>query len=197
VLRKRQPKRRATGEQAGDPAAALAAAAKLLARREFCSIELGAKLLARGFEPGAVRSALGQLIEERYLDDERYARLFVSLRADRGQGPLRIRRDLAGLGLPRALIDAQLAAHGGWASLAHEQLTRRFGSSAPRSWPEKARRLRFLQYRGFSNDDIRSAFGPESAELESALEASLETELDTDLENDLNAPPDTDLDTDV
>jgi regulatory protein len=186
-LRKRQPKARATSEQAGDPAAALAAAATLLARRDFCSIELGAKLLARGFEPDAVRAALGELIEQRYLDDERYANRFVAMRAERGQGPRRIRRDLAGLGLPVQLIEAQLAAHGEWARGARQALIRRFGRAPPRSWADKARRLRFLQYRGFSNDDIRSALGPEAsadlaAELESDLDADLETDLDTDLD---------------
>jgi regulatory protein len=179
VLRKRQPKARATSEQAGNPSAALAAAAALLARRDFCSIELGAKLMARGFEPAAVRAALEELIERRYLDDERYASRFVAMRAERGQGPRRIRRDLAELGLPAELIEAQLVAHGEWASLAHQVLTRRFGRSAPRSWPDKARRLRFLQYRGFSNDDIRSALGPEaSADLATELESNLDADLD-------------------
>ncbi|MFI4869996.1 MAG: regulatory protein RecX [Steroidobacterales bacterium] len=177
MLRKRQPKARAAGEQAADPAAALATAATLLARRDFCTIELGAKLLARGFGPDAVRSALAQLIERRYLDDQRYARRFVELRADRGQGPRRIRRELAELGLPAQLIEAQLAAHGEWARLAREVLTGRFGRSPPRSWPDKARRLRFLQYRGFSIDDIRSALGPEA-------NADVETELEGDLDPD-------------
>ena len=181
MLRKRQPKGRATSEQAGDPAAALAAATTLLARREFCSIELGAKLSAQGFEPDAVRSALEELIDRRYLDDERYARQFVLIRAERGQGPLRIRRDLAELGLPAALIEAQLESHGEWAGLARQVLTRRFGAKPPRSWPDKARRMRFLQYRGFSNDDIRSALGPDgTADFETDIETDSETDLDTD-----------------
>jgi regulatory protein len=157
--------------QAGDPAAALAAAVTLLARREFCSIELGAKLAAQGFEPDAVRSALEELIERRYLDDERYTRQFVVIHAERGQGPLRIRRDLAQLGLPAALIETQLGSHGEWASLARQVLTRRFGAKAARSWPEKARRMRFLQYRGFSTDDIRSALGADAID-------GLETDID-------------------
>jgi len=60
-LRKRQPKGRATSGEAGDPAAALAAAVTLLARREFCSFELAAKLAAKGYTPEAVRSALDEL----------------------------------------------------------------------------------------------------------------------------------------
>ena len=178
MLRKSQPKRRATSEQAGDPAAALAAAVTLLARREFCSIELGAKLTAKGFEPAAVRAALADLIERRYLDDERYARQFVVIHAERGQGPVRIRRDLAQLGLPAALIETQLESQGDWAAVARRVLTRRFGAAPPRSWPDKARRMRFLQYRGFATDDIRSALGVETGEPGT-------DELDTDMDTDL------------
>ncbi|MGA2861555.1 MAG: regulatory protein RecX [Steroidobacteraceae bacterium] len=173
MSRKRQPKGRAASEQAGEPAAALAAAVTLLARRDFCSVELGAKLSAQGFEADAVRAALEDLIDRRYLDDERYARQFVVYRAERGQGPLRIRRDLAELGLQAALIETQLESHGEWVSLARQVLTRRFGRAPPRNWPDKARQMRFLQYRGFSNDDIRSALGPAGTD-------DLETDLDTD-----------------
>ena len=181
MLRKRQPKGRATSEQAGDPAAALAAAVTLLARREFCSIELGAKLTAKGFEPDAVRAALAELIERRYLDDERYARLFVVIHAERGQGPVRIRRDLAQLGLPAALIETQLESQGEWAAVARRVLTRRFGAAPPRSWPDKARRMRFLQYRGFATDDIRSALG---AAASGGAEIDIETDMDTDIDTD-------------
>jgi regulatory protein len=171
VLRKRQPKGRATSEQAGDPAAALAAAVTLLARREFCSIELGAKLSAQGFTPEAVRPTLVELIERRYLDDERYVRQFVVIHAERGQGPQRLRRELAELGLPAALIESQLESHGDWAALARQVLTRRFGASPPRGWPDKARRMRFLQYRGFSNDHIRSALGADATDVDTDLDA--------------------------
>ena len=171
--------------QAGEPAAALAAAVTLLARREFCSIELGAKLAARGFEPGAVRSALEELVERRYLDDERYTRQFVVIHAERGQGPLRIRRDLAELGLPAALIESQLESHGEWAALARKVLSRRFGAKPPRGWPDKARRMRYLQYRGFANDHIRSALGSDaSGGLEMDIETGTETDIDTELDAD-------------
>ena len=183
MLRKRQPKARAPSERTGDPAAALAAAVTLLARREFCSIELGTKLAAQGFEPDAVRFALGELIERRYLDDERYARQFVVTHAERGQGPVRIRRDLAGLGLPATLIEAQLESHveshGAWAALARQVLTRRFGERAPRGWPDKARRMRFLQYRGFAAEDIRAALGADAA---GGFEMDIDTHTDTDLD---------------
>jgi regulatory protein len=182
VLRKRQPKGRATSGEAGDPAAALAAAVTLLARREFCSFELAAKLAAKGYTPDAVRAALAELIERRYLDDERYARQFVVIHAERGQGPLRIRRDLAQLGLPAALIETQLESQGGWAAVARRVATRRFGTAPARSWPDKARRMRFLQYRGFATDDIRSALGLQAGDIETDMDT--DTDIDTDMDTD-------------
>lgn len=179
MLRKRQPRRRASSEQAGDPAAALAAAVTLLARREFCSNELAARLTARGFEPDTVRATLAELVERRYLDDERFARQFVVVHAERGQGPQRIRRDLAGLGLPPALIDTHLASYGDWAALARRVIARRFGATPPAGWPETARRMRFLQYRGFANEHIRSAVGADALELEANMD---EMDADTDMD---------------
>jgi len=37
----------------------------------------------------------------------------------------------------------------------------KFGLEAPASWAQRARRARFLQYRGFSSDHIRAATGAE------------------------------------
>jgi regulatory protein len=154
-------------EQAGNATAALAAAVVLLSRRDFCSAELAARLDADGFTGEAVQAALAELSERRYVDDERYARAFVAVRTERGQGPLRIRRDLIELGLDTALADAALQGHadtqGGWSRLAREVRIRRFGLPAPSDWRETARQARFLQYRGFSNDDIRAAVGDDAA----------------------------------
>jgi SOS response regulatory protein OraA/RecX len=61
-------------------------------------------------------------------------------------------------------------------------LTRRFGAAPPRSWPDKARRMRFLQYRGFATDDIRSALGAETGKLDTD---ELDTDIDTDMDTDL------------
>jgi len=139
--------------------AALAAAVTLLARRDYCSCELTARLSSRGFEPEAVRVTLEELHTRHYLDDERYARQFVERGARRGHGPVRIRQELSELGLKPELTEHALAEHGEWSVLARQVRARRFGAKAPGTWPEKARQARFLQYRGFSNDDIRSALG--------------------------------------
>jgi regulatory protein len=95
------------------------------------------------------------------LNDERYAANFVAYHADRGQGTLRIARELRDLGLSEETIEAALASGPDWRALAREVRIRKFGLPAPADWAEKARQARFLQYRGFSSDHIRSAIGPD------------------------------------
>jgi regulatory protein len=145
--------------QRSDPEAARAAAIGLLARRDFASGELRAKLLSKGYAGEAVAEALSALAEERLLDDARYAENYVAAHFSRGQGPLRIAADLRAFGLSDALVDAALGAGGDWHTLAREVRSRKFGPEPPPDWAERARQARFLQYRGFSSDHIRSALG--------------------------------------
>jgi regulatory protein len=159
-LRKRAPRRAAAADPKDASAAELAAVA-LLARRDFASGELGSKLRARGFDPGVVEELVTRLRARGLLDDERYAGHFVQYHSARGQGPVRIRRDLAAVGVDAALIDAALETVPDWAALAREVRRRRFGAKPPELWREKGRQARFLQYRGFSNDHIRTALGPD------------------------------------
>lgn len=161
MLRKKPRRRELTPEQAVDAAAAGAAAVVLLARRDFCSAELRHKLEAQGFEAATVQAIVREFIERGYLNDERYGRQFVAYHAERGHGPLRIERELAQRGLDAALITEALAEAEDWTQRARELRIRRFGLRIPERWPEKAKQARFLQYRGFSNDHIRSAFGSE------------------------------------
>ena len=148
-------------EAAGDPGAARVAALGLLARRDYFSAELRGKLLERGFEPDATAEALQLLAAERLLDDARCIERFVAYRAERGHGPLRIALDLKTHGAPVELIPSALEAGADWRALAREVRRRKFGAGAPGSWAERARQARFLQYRGFSSDDIRAATGAE------------------------------------
>jgi regulatory protein len=146
-------------ERRADPGAVRAAAVTLLARRDFAHRELHDKLTSRGFDAASVTAVLAELSGERLLDDERYAQNYVSFHARRGQGPVRIAADLRQHGLSGESIDAALASGPDWHALARSARVARFGPKAPGSWAEKARQARFLQYRGFSSDHIRTATG--------------------------------------
>ncbi len=135
-----------------------------MARREHCTAELRTALRDRGYAPEAIEPALVELTEERLLDDHRYAAATVRAQVGRGQGPRRIRLDMAEAGLAPALIDEALAEGPDWRQLASDVRRRRFGEEPPSDWAERARQARFLQYRGFSNDHIRSALGSSGAD---------------------------------
>jgi regulatory protein len=146
-------------EAATDPDAVRAAALTLLARHDWLTGELSAKLQAGGCDPQVTAKVIAELVQERLLDDARYAERYVASRAERGQGPMRIAADLASLGAPRELIEAAVASGPDWRTLAGAVRRRKFGAQPPDSWADKARQARFLQYRGFSSDHIRAATG--------------------------------------
>ena len=148
-----------TSDQAADPAAARSAAIGFLARRDFATGELRGRLERKGFAAEAAASAVAELVEERALNDDRYAANYVSYEVARGHGPLRIAAQLKSLELPGELIESALAGGADWRALAREVHRRKFGPDPPTDWTQKARQARFLQYRGFSSDHIRSALG--------------------------------------
>ena len=150
------------GDEDWTPARAEAAAVRLLARREHSRAELARKLARRGVPGELVEATLDALGARRLQSDSRYAETLVNSRIGRGQGPVRIRRELAEQGVSSAEIEAALAAaDADWFELARDVRRRRFGSDVPAEWKERARQARFLEYRGFSGDQIRHALGSE------------------------------------
>jgi regulatory protein len=152
---------RVTAEDSRDPERLRASAIALLARRDFASGELAQKLKHQGYDDELVKESIDELTAEGMLNDARYAEHFVSYHADRGEGPLRIEAELKEFGLASDLIQSALDAGPDWKARARDVRIRRFGAEVPDTWPEKARQARFLQYRGFSGDQIRAALGPD------------------------------------
>jgi regulatory protein len=136
----------------------------LLARREYSRGELATTLQRKGFEPQAVAEVLSELAGEGLLDDGRYAEALVRQLVARGKGPARIRQAMQEAGIASDRIAAAMEAGPDWSALAAEARQRKFGAGIPRSWPERARQMRFLQYRGFSGDQISGALGAAETE---------------------------------
>jgi regulatory protein len=128
----------------------------LLARREHSRVELERKLAAKSFAPDLIHAVLDKLESDGLLSSERFAQSFVAARYAKGQGPYRIRRELAerGIDAPGRFVDD---ARFDWDSLARATRAKRFGDARPGTLSEKARQARFLEYRGFSQDQIRQA----------------------------------------
>jgi regulatory protein len=146
-----------------DDAGARAAAMAWLARRDYASKELRAKLDAKGFAAAVAEAVIADLAREGLLNDERCAQNYVAYHAGRGQGPIRIAAELRRHGVAAGLIEAALDSGPDWSALARKVCRAKFGSQPPASWAQRARQARFLQYRGFSSDHIRAATGAEPA----------------------------------
>ena len=79
-------------------------------------------------------------------------------RINQGKGPVRIRLELNERALDGAAIDRALeAADADWYCLAREVRVQKFGPALPADFREKARQMRFLQYRGFDSEAIQVA----------------------------------------
>ena len=132
----------------------------LLARREQTRGELLQKLDKAGFEPEIALDAVQQLTDEGLQSDRRFAEAFVQSRYRAGKGPARIRAELRGKEIPGSMVDEVLSDFdGNWYALAVEVREKKFGAAPAEDFTEKARQMRFLQYRGFDPDHIASACG--------------------------------------
>jgi len=131
----------------------------LLARREHSEFELRQKLHTREFEANDIDIAIDRLFEKDYLSDERFAISTCRHRANRGYGWRYIANELKQKGVCSTIIQQlQNNCEIDWYLQAELAYNKRFGELRVKdtqySQKEKAKRIRFLQYRGFSTDEI-------------------------------------------
>ncbi len=142
----------------GDPKEARKKAMDYLARREYGFDELIKKLETAGFCSDIAADVVLVLRDDGLQSDERFAGSFVQSRISQGKGPARIRQELKERGLGSPLVtEALQATDTDWYALALDIRVRKFGTDLPVDFKEKARQMRFLQYRGFEQDHIQTA----------------------------------------
>ncbi|MDE2145680.1 MAG: regulatory protein RecX [Burkholderiales bacterium] len=130
---------------------------ELLAARDHSRFELSRKLIAKGHDPGAVESALADLTRDGWLDERRFVEGYVRARAGRGFGPVRIAHELRERGIDSGLIAVQVDEGGhDWRERLRAVRHKRFGAAPPKDFKDRARQARFLEYRGFAPEQIRS-----------------------------------------
>lgn len=132
----------------------------MLARREHARGELTSKLAARGGGKAAVERVLDALEAQGLLSEERFTEQYVRARIGRGHGPRRIREELRQRGVGAAAAGKALDRDPAfWSERASCERRRRFGEAMPADYREWVRQARFLERRGFTQEQIRSALG--------------------------------------
>jgi regulatory protein len=130
----------------------------MLAGREYLQSQLAEKLAKKFDNSAYIPEVLERLVEENLQSDYRFIEAFIRSRISRGQGETRIRLELKQRGANLALVSQLLAeAEIDWYELAFQTATNKFGQSKPVDAKEKAKRMRFLQYRGYNFDQINYA----------------------------------------
>lgn len=137
-----------------DPVVALRVAAlRLLTRRDYCRAELKGKLAAQAESEEQLDAVLDTLQAERLLSDQRYASQRAVARGSR-YGNARLKQELRQHGVGDDDIATALPEAGDETERCQAVWARKF-RNLPQSAEERAKQMRFLQYRGFSGDAIR------------------------------------------
>ena len=140
-----------------NPADIRLAAMNLLARREHSLKELQQKLRKRFPDATLVDEQLARLVAENLQSDSRYAESYVRQRAGRGFGLSRVRQEMRERGISDTDIQTACDSAGvDWSEIARQVYAKKFGDAPAADMKERARRARFMQYRGFSQDDYSS-----------------------------------------
>ncbi|MDG2046595.1 MAG: regulatory protein RecX [Halioglobus sp.] len=135
------------------PADIRMAAMNLLARREHSVRELRNKLKRRFPDDAVIDEQIARLTCENLQSNLRFAESYARQRIGRGYGPVRVREELrergaSNLDVAAAMVELQVD----WLAVASEVVRKKFGVLPPSDIKEKARRARFMQYRGFTAD---------------------------------------------
>ncbi len=162
----------------------MARAARYAASSERCTSQLRRKLRDWGAAPADAERVLTRLVDERLVDDARFARVYAHSKQRQGWGALKVRAALRQLSLPDAAIAAALAelaqeaGEGPKAGAdprllkALEQKARALKAQPARE--RSARLYRFALQRGFAPAQIRVALAqlgaPPEVEAESPFE---------------------------
>ncbi|GAA3540997.1 regulatory protein RecX [Zobellella aerophila] len=133
-------------------------ALRLLSRREHSRRELLTKLRQRQFSEPQITRVLDRLEQQNWLRDSRFAALLVRQQILKKHGPMRIRAELFQKGVAQSLGEQALAeAEVDWFELAKTCYLSRFAPEPTLLPKERARRIRYLQGRGFNHEHIQYA----------------------------------------
>jgi regulatory protein len=132
-----------------------------LARREHSRRELQDKLSKKGCDAALAAEVVNKLESERLVSDDRFMESLIRARRNRGYGPLRIQKELREKGVaPEAIANWLDVTSREWIDDIRRVQRKKFGGRIPKSYAERARQARFLQYRGFTYDQIQQLLDP-------------------------------------
>ena len=128
----------------------------MLGRREHSEQEFKQKLLDLEADPIEVDAIVEEFKSQNYQSDQRMADMIVRANVRKGRGPARVKQTLRERHVAPELAQENLE-ETDWLAMARALREKKFGAELPTEAKEKARQLRFLQYRGFDGSTCSKA----------------------------------------
>ena len=132
---------------------------RLLSRREHSQTELRKKLVDSELDKDLIDDTIARFAEKDIQSDVRYAEAVVRGAYRKGKGPVFIERELSNHNIDFYLVKTLVNDESfDWFESAKAVRIKRFGEDMPIDWTAKQKQMRFLQYRGFAQEQIKYAF---------------------------------------
>lgn len=123
----------------------------LLARREYSLQQLQQRLHSKTEDDQLVQQVISWCLSEQYQSEKRFVDMLIRSRLGKGYGPLYIYQECRQHGVPAELVEQQLTAEApDWCAIARQLYEKKYANSEIDSAREKAKRLRYMQQRGFT-----------------------------------------------
>ena len=128
---------------------------RLLSKRDYSSGELKKKLLQEALPEEEVDTVIQLLMEHRYLNDQRLINSLIKKHLSKLHGLTRIKQELKKKELDPFLIEESIQKLDiDWLEICSQSKIIKFGEILPKEQKEKAKIIRYLQYRGHAMSDI-------------------------------------------
>jgi regulatory protein len=115
------------------------------------------KLRTKKFPDDLILKVVQKLAQDKLLSNDRFIENYIHSRRNKGYGPIRIQAELQERGIQEELIEHHLnIADNAWFINARNVWQKRFKNQLPRDFKSRAQQMRFLQYRGFTQEQIES-----------------------------------------
>jgi regulatory protein len=131
----------------------------LLARRDHSQHEILKKMRAKQHADDAILDTIQEFSQKGLLSEQRFTETHIRKQRRKGYGPLRISLELQTHRIDQAIVAQHLDINdNAWLDDIRAVWQKRFKGIKPTHFNDKAKQMRFLQYRGFTPEQIETLF---------------------------------------
>ncbi|OGT47873.1 MAG: hypothetical protein A3E83_03180 [Gammaproteobacteria bacterium RIFCSPHIGHO2_12_FULL_41_20] len=130
-------------------------ALRWLAQRDYTVAELQRKLQIKDFSSADIHTFLSEARQAGWLNETRYIENYIHMRQQKGYGPLRIQAELRSKGITDENIAQQLDIDDNAWQITITRVWQKYSKGKlPQDLKTRIKHRRFLQYRGFTQEQI-------------------------------------------